>query len=661
MKNQGMRTLQNQSFERAVDEAFSRCLMLERKRPLIRAALRWILTLLWAACSFQVLGEDILIPDANFKTFLLWHYDANGDLEISQQEAASVTGLLNCSYQNIAELTGIEAFVNVEQLYCYGNELTALPDLSALTNLRTLDCNNNRIHELPHLCGMTALEHLIVYNNFLEDPPLVDRLPNLVELTCNGNNFDSCDCPAVELIHRKGLSMFVSNPQRDGSTLNCVPNPNICFTDPDFEQELINLGLDTNGDFMISLDEAQALSGYLLLPQKGLHDVAGLEFFSNVTLADVSRNIVSNLPPLCRLTSLHSLSAYSMDLINLPPISCLPNLRSLRVADNQLATLPALPTAVSLWTLDCSRNDLTELPSLTDQHDLFECYCSQNRITHLGEFPVPSSLKYLWVNYNQISSLPTLADQHQLLQFDCSFNRLHQLSELPNPSNLRELLGTYNFLTSLPDLSHQQKLNHISFEYNQLTEVADFSGFPDLSEINLSHNNLQSSPLFFDLPWILYIFLSFNQLNDLPEFTDVPSLRWLFVDHNRITQLPADWSNLPLLRTLDLGDNRIEQLPDLSPLVSLEDLLCSSNRLTIAPEIRIPMNRVDLQGNLLDEGQCPVLLGNTPLIVSYTYSPQGGFFLFFDELPQWPGPPSPLYEWIPAITAHSFEYPLECQ
>lgn len=627
----------------------------------IRAALRWILSLLSAACSFQVLGGDIQIPDANFKAFLLSHYDANGDLEISEQEAAAVTGLLNCSYQNIAELTGIESFVNIEQLYCYGNELTGLPDLTALTNLRTLDCNNNRIHELPHLCGMTALEHLIVYNNFLEDPPLVDRLPNLVELTCNGNNFDPCDCPAVELIHRKGLSTFVTNPQRDGSTLSCVPNPIICFPDPDFEQELINLGLDTSGDFLISLDEAQALSGNLFLSEKGLHDLAGLEFFSNVTFADLSRNTVSNLPPLCRLTSLNTLSAYSMDLMSLPPISCLPNLRTLRVADNQLTTLPELPTALSLRTLDCSENDLTELPSLTDQHDLFEFYCVRNRITHLGELPVPSSLKYLWINDNQISSLPALEDQTQLLNLDCSFNRLHQLPDLPNPSNLMELDGSHNYLTSLPDLGSQLKLTDLSLQYNQLTEVADFSGFPDLSDINLAHNNLQSAPQFFDLPWILSLVLSHNQLDALPELTDIPSLRWLLVDHNKITQLPADWSNLLLLRTLDLHDNRIEQLPDLSPLVSLEDLLCSSNRLTVAPEIRIPMNQVDLQGNLLDEGQCPVLLENTPYVVSYTYSPQGGFFLLDDELPQWPGPPSPLFEWISAITAHSFQVPLTCQ
>ncbi|MEP5602970.1 MAG: hypothetical protein ABJL44_18305, partial [Algibacter sp.] len=76
------------------------------------------------------------IPDANFKNYLINNtaINTNNDTEISCSEAAAFTGTMYVSSKDIADLTGIEAFVNITGLECSNNALTSL-DISANTAL----------------------------------------------------------------------------------------------------------------------------------------------------------------------------------------------------------------------------------------------------------------------------------------------------------------------------------------------------------------------------------------------------------------------------------------------------------------------------------------------------------------------------------------------
>jgi len=55
-----------------------------------RLNMKYILSLLLAV-SFYVGGQNIVIPDAVFKAYLIEHFDADGDGEISEAEANAVT------------------------------------------------------------------------------------------------------------------------------------------------------------------------------------------------------------------------------------------------------------------------------------------------------------------------------------------------------------------------------------------------------------------------------------------------------------------------------------------------------------------------------------------------------------------------------------------
>ena len=153
-----------------------------------------------------VKAQIVNIPDPNFKARLLQasptigiastqtpdidgyvttynKIDTNNDGEIQVSEALAIKWL-NVPQSNIANLTGIESFTNLEFLDCSDNQLTNL-NVSGLTNLQTLWCINNQITSL-NASGLTNLRRLFCYNNQLSSLN-VSGLTNLQDLNCNNN------------------------------------------------------------------------------------------------------------------------------------------------------------------------------------------------------------------------------------------------------------------------------------------------------------------------------------------------------------------------------------------------------------------------------------------------------------------------------------------
>lgn len=143
-------------------------------------------------------AQIVNIPDANFKSSLIsLGVDTSVDGEIQVSEAAALTGTLNISNNNIANLQGIEAFINITKLNCIGNQLTTL-NVSSNTVLDTLQSGQNQLVSLN------------VSNN-----------PNLLQLDIGVNPLEALDvsnCPALS-----DLRIFGSNI----TTLDCSTNTNL--------------------------------------------------------------------------------------------------------------------------------------------------------------------------------------------------------------------------------------------------------------------------------------------------------------------------------------------------------------------------------------------------------------------------------------------------
>jgi len=107
------------------------------------------LLLILLCLPFIGFGQNVFIPDANFKAYLLGNnlINTNGDNEIQVSEASAFNGGIYCGNMNIYDLTGIESFNNLKHLHCHDNQLTTL-DISQNLNLESLGVNGNQLYGL---------------------------------------------------------------------------------------------------------------------------------------------------------------------------------------------------------------------------------------------------------------------------------------------------------------------------------------------------------------------------------------------------------------------------------------------------------------------------------------------------------------------------------
>ncbi|WP_298509040.1 M4 family metallopeptidase [uncultured Kordia sp.] len=107
------------------------------------------------------------IPDANFEAWLdtLGYDDISNDGLVPTALIEAATNL-NATNQSIANLTGIEDFVALENLYVGNNLLTTL-DLSTNLNLKILDVTDNANLATMNVTNNTALEEVFASNSGL--------------------------------------------------------------------------------------------------------------------------------------------------------------------------------------------------------------------------------------------------------------------------------------------------------------------------------------------------------------------------------------------------------------------------------------------------------------------------------------------------------------
>jgi len=196
--------------------------------------------------SLTINAQIINIPDVNFKAKLLEasttnelakdlagnniKIDINNNGEIEQNEALLVyrlfyttpppflipnndnPGAVNSNY-NIADLTGIEYFTNLQKLDVSGNQLTSL-NISALTQLNYLNCTSNNITSL-NINGLVNMVYLDVSNNNLTSLNL-SGFNALASLYCFNNNILT-----LNLENLQSISMvYCYNSQISNLTFN---------------------------------------------------------------------------------------------------------------------------------------------------------------------------------------------------------------------------------------------------------------------------------------------------------------------------------------------------------------------------------------------------------------------------------------------------------
>jgi len=161
-------------------------------------------------CLLQIIipsncqGQNVNIPDNNFKQRLILEgVDTNNDGEISFEEAGNVSSLdISLKYGlYISDITGIEAFINLDTLNCEYNILTTIIGVNNLP-IKYFDCSDNLIDNFN--VQLDQLTYLDLYNNNLSGFN-ASNFGNLSFLQCSPTESLTIDNPQLEELYVESI------------------------------------------------------------------------------------------------------------------------------------------------------------------------------------------------------------------------------------------------------------------------------------------------------------------------------------------------------------------------------------------------------------------------------------------------------------------------
>ncbi len=387
-------------------------------------------------CTQNNLTSLDVTSNLNLQILMCWGNNIS-NLNISTN---TILFQLSCDENNLSNID-LSNNTSLMILECGENPISSL-DLSALTNLQTLNCSLASITAFD-FTNNTNLRNL--YCNFNQITELdLSNLPNFERLNCsnnlltslsvkNGNNtnvtyFNTTNNPSLICIDVDDVAYSTANwagiDIQTSFSINCsgVVAPTTAIPDANFEQALIDLGIDTNGLSGDILNTDAIGITAINVTNKGISDVTGIEVFTELVSFNCTQNNITDLNMSNNL-NLQTLTCTNNNINNLN-ISTNTNLTHLSCDSNNLSSLD-LTNNTQLFVIDCSYNPLSLL-NLSSLTSLYTLDCTDANLTTL-DFTNNTNLSNLYCSYNQITSLD-LSNLSSLERIFCSNNSLTSLS-----------------------------------------------------------------------------------------------------------------------------------------------------------------------------------------------------------------------------------------
>ncbi|PIF00021.1 MAG: hypothetical protein CR994_08530 [Maribacter sp.] len=413
-----------------------------------------ILICLLANFSF---AQTTAIPDTNFENFLITQgIDTNGaNGNILNTDAETVTSL-NINVDNIVDFTGLEAFVNLEELSISNNHTIQTLSVSANTKLRILDISSYILNPGFVWSPLTTLD---LSNNTLLEEITIRDFRNMTTLTLPETNtlkkvyIYYLEVSDINLSKLNGLEdIYISN--------SAAPLTNITLPEETQVLKKIFIGHISIPDINLSpytvLEDIELRITYvenLQLPTTntlkkliitwhkivtplslaGVPELIDLEISSNQTNVPLQLDITNNVKLVNvnlysnKMTSINVTNNALIEDLNisynqLPSVNLTNNtlLETLNASNNVIPNLDITQNTV-LETVNLSNNLLPNL-DVTNNIILGSLNISNNKFTGTGlDLTQNVELYYLNVSHNQIESL-NISNCVKLSSFNGSYN-----------------------------------------------------------------------------------------------------------------------------------------------------------------------------------------------------------------------------------------------
>ncbi|WP_075344382.1 hypothetical protein [Tenacibaculum agarivorans] len=571
----------------------------------------YTLVLLWCiGTTISNAQEFTPIQDDSFEQALvdLNIDDTPGDGQVRTSAIAGLTSL-DISSKGVSNMSGIEAFVSLTELYASDNAFSDI-NLNTLTNLQVLNLNNCPITNL-NLNGNSSLRHLDVEgggnltsidfsnNSFLEHINLNNNLlsnitwinlSSLRELHLNNNNLTALDLSTLTSLNsfsaRENNLNFLRVNNGNNTTLmsfEIMNNPNLsCISVDDADFSTANwTSIDTQMYF------SNYNCRYTAIPD------ANFEAVLNALDYDDIEN--DKQVPTALIENLTSLNLENKGISDLTGIEDFVALITLIVDNNNLSTVD-LSSNTSLITLRLKNNKLPTV-DLSKNTELRVLVLEDNGLTSL-DISKNVNIGRLFLGGNNLTSMD-LRNNPQIVVVGINYNNLSYLN-VKSGNNTR--IQTF-VISNNPNLTCVA-VDDVDYSTTNWTSIDSQTTFSnrDCIYTSIPDPNFEAALSMYDnmpndgrvpraaIETIPDLNIENLGIKDLTGIEDFIALKTLFAANNVLETI--DLSKNTNLETLSLGNNDITSI-DLSANTELTDLSIENNNL-IALDLSKNVKLIDI-------------------------------------------------------------------
>ena len=275
-----------------------------------------------------------------------------------------------------------------------------------------------------------------------------------------------------------------------GSWHHTASAQNVTFPDENLAAAVRSrLGLEDDDDITQT-----ALLGLTTVSfsSKGITNLIGLEYATNLTFLQLRDNPISDFSPISSLINLESLNLIETGFSSsdLAKLQLLENLENLFLSINEVSDLTYLPEFPNLLYLGLRENGITT-------------------ITPLGNLKNPTNLKTLTLNTNEITDVGPLAKFTGLTDLYLALNKIRDVTPLGNLTNLTTRLRLQkNRIRDVSPLATLTQLGELYIHNNQISDFSPLKTLTALKRLTINCNQYtdisEISPLK-DLPALVYL------------------------------------------------------------------------------------------------------------------------------------------------------------
>lgn len=501
--------------------------------------------------------DEAHFPDAIFRNWILAQdYGILGYLPTP----VSNVNYIDVKDQGIADLTGIEYFTNLQELYCSNNKLTKL-DVSQNTKLEVLHCEGNQI-------SGTNMDALIA-----SLPTLEGTLCAYSTKATEGNEINSLQVAAAKAKNWQ-VRMVDGTNYTDYAGIPAITIDATNFPDDNFRTWV--LAQDYGKDGVLTEKETAAIK-IINVRIKNITDLKGIEHFTALISLDCSGNQLTTLN-VSKNTELRTLECSYNQLTTLE-VSKNTKLKTFGCEYNQLTTLD-VSNNTALTILNCTDNQLTTL-DLSKNTKLVNLYCYRNQIRSKGMEALVESLPTVSESTLYILREDLADDNNEITTTHVATAKakgwkvMKWNNETKQFEDYAGIFAVHINATNFPDANFRAYVSDPSIDLDEsgyLTE-AEIAAVTEMSASMKDISNLKGIEHFTALTSLDCLG---NKLTSL-DLSKNTALTKLICTGNQLSEL--DVTKNTALTYLDCDGNKLTAL-DLSKNTALEQLYCDENQLT---------------------------------------------------------------------------------